>query len=232
MKCSGSSPTSSPRNNRFDFFSSTILLNLLLFGQEVTMSFNHIGQYVCKCGKVFNNSQSFNGHKGHCKVCLDENGTYNKYLERQSNITEKAREASSKNRKEKAEQKELLKKQKWESEIHYCEKCGKELPHKYEDRFGSGRFCSTACANSRTHSEETRAKVSLALKGKKSWNGGLILVHHEPKFCKTCGKELKWNNKSGYCSKCITSAPERHELRVEVGKKVAQKVKESGKGKY
>lgn len=32
------------------------------------MSFNHIGNYVCECGKTFNSSQSFNGHKSNCKV--------------------------------------------------------------------------------------------------------------------------------------------------------------------
>lgn len=24
--------------------------------------------YICSCGKKFNNSQSFNGHKAHCKI--------------------------------------------------------------------------------------------------------------------------------------------------------------------
>ena len=25
-------------------------------------------KYICECGKEFDNSQSFNGHKSHCKV--------------------------------------------------------------------------------------------------------------------------------------------------------------------
>lgn len=42
-----------------------------------------------------------------------------------------------------------------------CEKCGKE----HDGSFGSGRFCSRACANSRVFSKESRRKKSLANKG-------------------------------------------------------------------
>lgn len=42
-----------------------------------------------------------------------------------------------------------------------CEKCGKE----HNGSFGSGRFCSRACANSRVFSEESKQKKSLANKG-------------------------------------------------------------------
>ncbi len=41
-----------------------------------------------------------------------------------------------------------------------CEKCNKE----HDGKFGSGRFCSIQCSNSRDRSVETRSKVSLALK--------------------------------------------------------------------
>lgn len=36
-----------------------------------------------------------------------------------------------------------------------CEKCGKIT----ENKFGSGRFCSRACANTRTHSAETKERI-------------------------------------------------------------------------
>ena len=36
-----------------------------------------------------------------------------------------------------------------------CEKCGKVT----EEKFGSGRFCSRACANARTHSAETKERI-------------------------------------------------------------------------
>lgn len=42
----------------------------------------------------------------------------------------------------------------------YCEKCGKEIT----ERFGSGRFCSKSCSNSRVRSEESKKKVSKSLK--------------------------------------------------------------------
>jgi len=31
-------------------------------------NFNHQGNYKCECGKEFDNSQAFNGHKSHCKI--------------------------------------------------------------------------------------------------------------------------------------------------------------------
>ena len=38
---------------------------------------------------------------------------------------------------------------------YICEKCGKVT----EEKFGSGRFCSRACANARTHSAETKERI-------------------------------------------------------------------------
>lgn len=52
---------------------------------------------------------------------------------------------------------------------YICEHCGKEVFIKY----GSGRFCSRACANARKHSEETKKKISLsAAKNANPWNRG------------------------------------------------------------
>lgn len=44
--------------------------------------------------------------------------------------------------------------------MYICEKCGKEVHIKY----GSGRFCSRSCANSKKHSEETKKKISESIK--------------------------------------------------------------------
>ena len=41
-----------------------------------------------------------------------------------------------------------------------CQKCSKE----HNGSFGSGKFCSRACANSRFKSEETKLKVSSSIK--------------------------------------------------------------------
>ena len=52
-----------------------------------------------------------------------------------------------------------------------CQKCGAE----HDGSFGSGKFCSKSCANSRVHSEETKRKVSESLKGNQPWNTGTNL---------------------------------------------------------
>ena len=39
--------------------------------------------------------------------------------------------------------------------LFICERCGKE----HDGSFGSGRFCSRSCANSRKHSDETKRKM-------------------------------------------------------------------------
>jgi hypothetical protein len=60
-----------------------------------------------------------------------------------------------------------------------CEKCGKEI----DGKFGSGRFCSRFCANSRIHSEETKRKIG------KSVNKYFDLQNKKIKYCKYCGSE-------------------------------------------
>jgi len=80
----------------------------------------------------------------------------------------------------------------WESEAHYCETCGKLMSIKY----GSGRFCSKSCsirpslstekllsrkikAQNRVVSNETRLKVSEALKGKAPKNKNKIQITND-----------------------------------------------------
>lgn len=58
-----------------------------------------------------------------------------------------------------------------------CERCGKE----HDGSFGSGRFCSKSCANTRFHSEETKLKCSLALKST------YIRIEQEGRICENCG---------------------------------------------
>lgn len=83
-----------------------------------------------------------------------------------------------------------------------CEECGKEF---FEDwrkdkraRKTPCRFCSRSCSNTQHHSNETKEKI------KESLNNTFILsgISREKKFCKTCGKEVSHNNKSGYCHSC------------------------------
>lgn len=44
----------------------------------------------------------------------------------------------------------------WVAEQHKCQHCGKLMTEK----FGTGQFCSRACANTRKHSDETRSKIA------------------------------------------------------------------------
>lgn len=44
--------------------------------------------------------------------------------------------------------------------MYICEKCGKEVTEK----FGSGRFCSKSCANSRIRADETKQKIGNSVK--------------------------------------------------------------------
>ena len=59
-----------------------------------------------------------------------------------------------------------------------CEMCGKE----HDGSYGSGRFCSRACANTRRRSAETREKVSNSLKNY------FIALENTDRVCEKCGK--------------------------------------------
>ena len=60
-----------------------------------------------------------------------------------------------------------------------CQKCGSD----HDASYGSGKFCSRTCSNSRVHSEETKQKVSKALKGSQPWNTGSTLsAEHKDKI--------------------------------------------------
>lgn len=62
------------------------------------------------------------------------------------------------------------------------------------------RFCSRSCANSRIRTDETKAKVSATLTGKKFVNGQRIAL--PPIICKCCGKLISIGHSSHrrFCS--------------------------------
>lgn len=71
-----------------------------------------------------------------------------------------------------------------------CKKCGKELT----EWFGSGQFCSRACANSRTHSQHTKSKIANTLSKKsKSDKTNVCVICKKDFHCKsnrkTCSAE-------------------------------------------
>lgn len=99
-----------------------------------------------------------------------------------------------------------------------CEKCGKE----HDGSFGSGRFCSRSCANSRVRPEEIKLKISNSVK-QTFLNNPTIreqitdsykktikirrlkqgIVNREKEFiCSYCGKPFKQiiDKKSKFCS--------------------------------
>ena len=84
--------------------------------------------------------------------------------------------------------------------LYYCEKCGKPVYKK----FGSGRFCSRACANSRNHSDLTKEKISLGIKKKtececqfcgKQFDTLTAKASHE-RLCKNNPDNLRYKNRN------------------------------------
>lgn len=68
-----------------------------------------------------------------------------------------------------------------------CIRCNKE----HDGTFGSGKYCSRSCANSRTFSEESKKKKSIANKGKTPSNKGKKLkLKRETSVCLQCGKDI------------------------------------------
>lgn len=153
--------------------------------------------YKCECGSVFDNSQKFNSHKRSCEQhMLIKYGSLDKFNEIKATsrkTAKKARETLS----EKAKLQRQYKADLWIAEKHTCECCGKVMIEK----FGSGRFCSRACANTRKHSEETKEKISSALVGNSNMSTsdfkavGLQEYQANPKICCICGKVLAYERR-------------------------------------
>jgi hypothetical protein len=173
---------------------------------------------TCVCGAQFNNSQKFNSHKSHCKE---------HYLHKYGSLTEYEAHKTAKNKAVgkalhlKAETEKQLKLDSWIAEGHNCERCGEVMTVK----FGSGRFCSRACANAREHSDETKAKISKSLikpaelKKKKIHTteepkSKILKVKSlpEPKVCSVCGVTIGKHSETGLCSKHLTEHKQQLKL--------------------
>jgi hypothetical protein len=123
------------------------------------MSIHIEKEFKCSCGRVFQNSQSFNGHKSHCKAHhLAKYGNTDKWELNKKLTIEHAKKAN-KQRKVNMSAEKASKEALWITEQHICERCSKVMAEK----FGSGRFCSRACANSRERSDETKNKIRKTL---------------------------------------------------------------------
>lgn len=75
-----------------------------------------------------------------------------------------------------------------------CERCGKE----HDGTFGSGRFCSKSCAQSRTWSKEHKHKLSESLKQSEKVTGAKTRTYK----CISCGDEYKGYNRYKKCPDC------------------------------
>lgn len=85
-----------------------------------------------------------------------------------------------------------------------CERCGKE----HDGSFGSGRFCSRKCANTRELSSSTKKKIADSVKntiGEKEREG---------KVCKKCGKIFHSRELGRYlCYDCLPKVIKYNEVR-------------------
>lgn len=142
--------------------------------------------YKCECGKILNSPQSFNGHKSNCKVHLKATGKLEaRQLSRQQSFSKISK--SVHNYCVKQQEEKLAA---WLATNPTCERCGKLMTEKY----GSGRFCSRACSNTRTHSEATKEKIRLSSKlaapeaqaaRREVFEAAYL---QNPKLCKVCGE--------------------------------------------
>ena len=159
------------------------------------------GYYKCECGKEFDNPQKFNGHKSRCTIHHKSIGNYNEWLEHENALKEK-RASASKNYYKALKEESLSS---WISEQHVCERCGKIMTQKY----GSGRFCSKQCANSRKQTEITKNKISNRLKTNHSRiipNKVIAEINYNnnPKNCVICGEKIpyEFRNRKTCGKKC------------------------------
>lgn len=184
-------------------------------------------EYICVCGKTFNNPQSFNGHKCHCKEhYIQKYGSENKYYEILNNQITYIRKGSV-SRSDRNKQKKQQELKQWISEKHACEKCGKIM----NEKFRSGRFCCISCANSHKHSEETKQKISKGIKVFiKNKNRTETCLYDIPsvRYCLNCGNKISKNNKTGYCINCYRNSPIMKDIVKIAGKKSIETRRKNG----
>lgn len=161
--------------------------------------------YVCDCGKSFSSANSLYGHKSNCEIYnLIKYGSLEK-LENRKKRCISARANGYTKYAERLKQEKCDRLTKWLQEKHLCEKCGKVMT----EYFGSGRFCSRSCANSRIQTSEDRLKKRLSAilnykkdnkrcnkKDSKKIEADKISKYEQnPKICKCCGKRISYNDR-------------------------------------
>lgn len=173
-------------------------------------------EYKCICGKIFDNPQKFNGHKQGCNEhIINKYGSLEAYYLIKNRNHDHGKKVSLHYQDKK--QQEL---EKWISERHICQKCGKVMTEK----FGSGKFCSRSCANSRVQTEDSNRKRSSTIRNKTSIEYTNIPKHtvkcpidkptkgernrfnyiDNPSYCKICQRELPYEHRQNQtcCKEC------------------------------
>lgn len=149
--------------------------------------------YTCICGKNFETPNSFNGHKSSCEIHLKSKGKWDEKVTRDK-ITALKIGASIKNINNKKREEKLVT---WLNENHVCERCGEVMTEK----FGSGRFCSVACANGKTQTSETkelisqRVKLSAIESGKRRRENNIRKYEADPNHCSVCSTALPYDRR-------------------------------------
>lgn len=170
---------------------------------------------ICVCGEEFDNSQKFNSHKSHCKEhYIHKYGSLAEYEAHKAFKHKAAGEALH----IKAETNKQTTLVAWVAAQHKCERCGEVMTTK----FGSGRFCSRACANTRELSDETKAKISQSLVKPEELKVKRIRPKAEPKvkvikiqeakLCAVCGIAIGKHSTTGFCSKHLTEHKQQLKL--------------------
>lgn len=151
-------------------------------------------EFTCICGFICYGSQKYNSHRGHCKQYLQSVGKYEKVIEAGKKASEVGRKAYLQQLADRRQTTNEL----WLAEQHTCERCGKILTEK----FGSGRFCSRACASARDHSEASKAKIKYSNTGKsrKAQDNSKYLLKvnaylQNPVYCAVCGNSLSYDKR-------------------------------------
>ena len=162
--------------------------------------------YTCSCGKEFRSSNALNSHKSYCKECMIKKyGSWEAYQVHKNRNSflrvAKIREtAANKQHAKQIAQEQAL--QKWISEQHRCEHCNKIMTEYY----GSGRYCSRRCANSKQHSEATKEKIKVSAKiaspAKATRTKNIKKYYENPSKCCICGTIIDYDKKNNKtCSK-------------------------------
>lgn len=112
--------------------------------------------YTCECGQSFEKTGHYAAHARYCRVHAELNNR-NYDAERETwrlHLLNVGKQAVAQQKAAYVTRKEQQLQQ-WVSEKHTCEKCGKVMTEK----FGSGRFCSRSCANSKPQTKEAKLKI-------------------------------------------------------------------------